>query len=59
MLVDISTVEDCCIKGALFFVKVNKLVPGSVGFLFLDQFLGEEGPVGLRFEGEVSSNVEG
>jgi hypothetical protein len=59
MFVEISTVEDCSIKGTLFFVSVNKLVPGSVGFLFFDQFLGKEGPVGLGFEGEVSSDVEG
>lgn len=59
MFVEIGTVEDCSVKGALFLVKVNKLVPGSVGFLLLDQFLGEEGPIGLGFEGEVSSDVEG
>jgi hypothetical protein len=53
------TVEDCSIERALFFVEIDKLVPATVGGLFLDEFLGEEGLVELGLEGEVAGNVEG
>lgn len=34
-------------------------MPATVGGLFLDEFLSEEGLVELGFEGEIAGNVEG